>query len=197
MAECNEISLMLGAFEDGELEPHEYQSVAVHLARCEKCTAEIADYSMLGRELRSAIAEPALAGFTQHVMQRIESLPVPLSVRFSRFFNRVSDQIGSGLGMAGAVAVAAILTVFLAAPFAGNLARWTGAAPEMVAQQTSKVDTVAENAAAQMASAQSDLSAAAQDSHAVISRLESEIPSVAVWSEPQNDTTVIWLPDQQ
>jgi anti-sigma factor RsiW len=197
MAECNEISLMLGAFEDGELEPHEYQSVAVHLARCEKCTAEIADYSMLGRELRSAIAEPALAGFTQHVMQRIESLPVPLSVRFSRFFNRVSDQIGSGLGMAGAAAIAAILTVFLAAPFAGNLARWTGAAPQMVAQQTSKVDTVAENAAAQMASVQSDLSAAAQDSHAVISRLESEIPSVAVWSEPQNDTTVIWLPDQQ
>jgi anti-sigma factor RsiW len=197
MADCSEISLMLGAFEDGELEPHEYQSVAFHLARCEKCTAELADYSMLGRELRSAIAEPALAGFTQHVMQRIEGLPTPLSVKISRFFNRISDQIGSGLSMATAAAVAAILTVFLAAPFATNLARRTGAVPEMAARQISKIETAAESAPAQLASAQSDVNEATQDSHAVISRLESEIPSVAVWSEPQNDTTVIWLPDQQ
>jgi hypothetical protein len=34
------------------------------------------------------------------------------------------------------------------------------------------------------------------DSHADISRLESENHSVAVWSEPRRDTTVIWLPDQ-
>jgi len=37
---------------------------------------------------------------------------------------------------------------------------------------------------------------ALHDSHAVISRLESRSPSVAVWSEPHHDTTVIWLPDQ-
>ncbi len=37
----------------------------------------------------------------------------------------------------------------------------------------------------------------AQNSEAVISKLESQSPNVAVWSEPQNDTTVIWLPDQQ
>jgi hypothetical protein len=36
----------------------------------------------------------------------------------------------------------------------------------------------------------------AEDSQAIISRLEAEMPSVAVWSEPQSDTTVIWLPDQ-
>ena len=55
----------------------------------------------------------------------------------------------------------------------------------------------AEQAPVQLASAPADMNAAAEDSQTVISRLESEIPSVAVWSEPQNDTTVIWLPDQQ
>ena len=35
------------------------------------------------------------------------------------------------------------------------------------------------------------------DSHAVIKRLESEIPTTAVWSEPENGTTVIWLPSEQ
>ena len=38
MAECGEISMMLGAFEDSELEPNEMQEVAYHLARCESCT---------------------------------------------------------------------------------------------------------------------------------------------------------------
>jgi hypothetical protein len=36
----------------------------------------------------------------------------------------------------------------------------------------------------------------APDSQAIISRLEADSPSVAVWSEPQTDTTVIWVPDQ-
>jgi hypothetical protein len=35
------------------------------------------------------------------------------------------------------------------------------------------------------------------DSHAVIKRLESQIPTTAVWSEPENGTTVIWLPSDQ
>ena len=35
------------------------------------------------------------------------------------------------------------------------------------------------------------------DSHAIIKRLESEIPTTAVWSEPENGTTVIWLPSEQ
>jgi hypothetical protein len=36
----------------------------------------------------------------------------------------------------------------------------------------------------------------AADSQAIISRLEADSPSVAVWSEPQTDTTVIWVPNQ-
>ena len=36
-----------------------------------------------------------------------------------------------------------------------------------------------------------------EEHEAVIYKLESDIPSVAVWNEPRMGTTVIWLPDQQ
>ena len=35
------------------------------------------------------------------------------------------------------------------------------------------------------------------DSHAVIKRLESQVPTTAVWSEPEHGTTVIWLPSDK
>ena len=78
MAECGEISMMLGAFEDSELEPNEMQEVAFHLARCESCTSILADYSTLGRDLRSIAAEPALAGFSSAVIARVDRLPQPV-----------------------------------------------------------------------------------------------------------------------
>ncbi|MFZ0889523.1 MAG: hypothetical protein WA005_13800, partial [Candidatus Binataceae bacterium] len=37
---------------------------------------------------------------------------------------------------------------------------------------------------------------AENSSRAIISRLEANSPSVAVWSEPKTETTVIWIPDQ-
>jgi len=72
MAECSEISLMLGAFEDAELEPNEMQEVAYHLARCDSCSSILSDYSTVGRELRSItpaldFAAPNLAGFADAV----------------------------------------------------------------------------------------------------------------------------------
>lgn len=197
MAECSEIALMLGAFEDGELEPHEYQSVAMHLARCERCSAELADYSTIGRELRTAVSEPPLAGFAAGVMSRIEQMPVPLTTRIAHFFDRLSDQLGSGFGMAAAAAAAAAITIFLAAPYAQNFAHRSAATMQATPQQVAQSQKPVVAAPVRLASAPAQINGGAQDSQAVISRLESEIPSVAVWSEPQHDTTVIWLPDQQ
>src|SRR5258708_24082739 len=85
MAECSEIGLMLGAFEDAELEPNEMQEVAYHLARCESCTSILTDYSSLGRELRSITTAPALAGFSRAVIARIDRLPQPFFLRIERF----------------------------------------------------------------------------------------------------------------
>ena len=193
MAECGEISMMLGAFEDSELEPNEMQEVAFHLARCESCTGILADYSTLGRDLRSIAAEPSLAGFSSAVIARVDRLPQPVWTRIERFFRRQTESLGAGFAWGGAVAAVAVMTIILMTPYAEHFANRgansatsvatagheSAPATNQVAQATSNEPTMADN-----------------DSHADISRLESENHSVAVWSEPRRDTTVIWLPDQ-
>ncbi|MGH7779630.1 MAG: anti-sigma factor family protein [Candidatus Binataceae bacterium] len=189
MAQCNQISLMLGAFEDQALEANEYQEVAYHLARCDNCTAELADYGTIGRELRTLFQEPNLDSFKSSVMRRIESLPVPFGVRISRWFERLGEQLSGSLAMAGAVAAAALITAFLVTPYMRT-------ALHHPAREMAKIESAATLAPATIASAPAEVAEVGPDSHVVISRLESEIPSVAVWSEPRTDTTVIWLPDQ-
>ena len=190
MAECGEISMMLGAFEDSELEPNEMQEVAYHLARCESCTGILADYSTLGRDLRSITEAPSLAGFSNAVIARVDRLPQPVLTRIERFIRRQLDSVGSGIAWGGAVAVAAILTIILMTPYAQQFAN-RGTPPTVIA----KAEANAAPAANQVATA-NEPTMADNDSHADISRLESENHSVAVWSEPRRDTTVIWLPDQ-
>src|SRR5271170_3063221 len=122
MAECGEISMMLGAFEDSELEPNEMQEVAFHLARCESCTGVLADYSTLGRDLRSLTAEPSLTGFSSAVIARIDRLPMPLTTRIARGFRRQLDSVSAGLAWGGAAVVAAALTIILITPYAEQFA---------------------------------------------------------------------------
>jgi anti-sigma factor RsiW len=184
--------MMLGAFEDSELEPNEMQEVAFHLARCESCTGILADYSTLGRNLRSFALEPSLAGFSNSVVARVDRLPQPVLTRIERFLRRQLDSVGAGIAWGGAAAVAAIITIILMTPLARQFAI-RGTQPAVIASS----DRVAAAAPAQVASATAgEPTMADNDSHADISRLESENHSVAVWSEPRRDTTVIWLPDQ-
>ena len=192
MAECSEISLMLGAFEDAELEPNEMQEVAYHLARCDSCSSILSDFSTVGRELRSItpaldFAAPNLAGFADAVIARIDRLPQPWFRRVERYFGRGTDFLGSGFAWGGAVAAVAMLTMILMTPY---LSGRKIVAPNPGSNQLA-LATVA-----QAGTANDESSMADNDSHAVISRLESGNPSVAVWSEPRKDTTVIWLPDQ-
>ena len=180
---------MLGAFEDSELEPNEMQDVAFHLARCEKCTALLAEYGAIGRDLRSVVSLPRLGGFATAVMERIDNLPVPLTVRTRRFFDRINDRISSGLAVGAAVALAAMLTVVVATPYARRMLT-----REIPSQPLAKIQN--ENRPVELTAAGGGGPPMGNDSHAVISRLESQTSSVAVWSEPQTDTTVIWLRDE-
>lgn len=185
--------MMLGAFEDSELEPNEMQEVAFHLARCESCTGVLADYSTVGRNLRSIAVEPTLAGFSNAVIARVERLPQPVRIRVARFFRRQMDSIGAGIAWGGAVAAVAVLTIILMTPYAEQFARRGAGSIASVAEATHE----AVPAPNQLASATAnEPTMADNDSQAVISRLESPNPSLAVWSEPRRDTTVIWLPDQ-
>jgi anti-sigma factor RsiW len=185
---------MLGAFEDAELEPNEMQEVAHHLARCEICTSILTDYSSLGRELRSITSAPDLTGFSSAVIARIDRLPQPWFRQIERFLNRGRDAIGSGLGWGTAIAAVAVLTVILLTPYAEKLSNRRSPSTTPASNQLADA-TIAQPVIPTIA-ARNEPAMADNDSHAVISRLESGNPSVAVWSEPRKDTTVIWLPDQ-
>ena len=188
MADTEHVSLMLGPFEDRELEPHEYQEVAFHLARCEQCRTELADYGAIGRELRTLAVDLPLDGFKDAVMRRIDGLPVPLSVRLRRLFDSIGGLLPSGLGMAVAGAVAAAITVVLVTPYA-----------QVAMHRAVPINEIAtaEPALAGRPGVEAVRHEAEEEHEAVISKLESDIPSVAVWNEPRMSTTVIWLPDQQ
>ena len=195
MADTAHVSLMLGPFEDRELEPHEYQEVAFHLARCEECRAELADYGAIGRELRTLAVDLPLDGFKDAVMRRIDGLPVPLSVRLRRLLDSIGGVFPSGLGMAVAGAIAAAITVVLVTPYA-QVAMHRSAPIHEIAKAEPE-PAVRPGVETARHAIRPEFGEAEEEPQAVISKLESDIPSVAVWNEPRMSTTVIWLPDQQ
>ncbi len=77
MARCEDMRLLLGPFEDGELEAHEMQEVARHVVGCADCDGELADYRKFAVSLRSFATTPDLTGFRTAVVARIDDLPVP------------------------------------------------------------------------------------------------------------------------
>jgi anti-sigma factor RsiW len=191
MAQCDDIAPLLGTFEDGELAPHEMQEVARHLAGCANCEETLAGYSNVGRLLREAATAPALDGFAIAVQARIEQLRPPLRVRMGRWFGAHRERFGGGMAVAFAMAAAAILTVVITTPFARNM---VGAGSHVTHLATRNARALAGDTAKSSAAI---ASATSGKPSTIISKLESSNPDVAVWSEPSQDTTVIWLPDQQ
>ena len=220
MARCDDIKLLLGPFEDGELEPHEMQEVARHVVGCADCEDELADYRTLAVSLRGAAAIPDLTGFSTAVLARIEQLPIPFGVRVRRYLTSFSDGIGATIASGFAVAAVAVVTAVILTPYlkqasfltpsrvpaeiAGNLPSESPkpAAAQNIAsagRQTVLPADVANDLAVDTGGGVTPVAEAPDvsgNSGAIISRLEADSPSVAVWSEPKTDTTVIWVPDQ-
>jgi anti-sigma factor RsiW len=206
MNDCEKIAPLLGAFQDGELEPQEMRDVARHLASCKSCEVELADYNMLGQQLREVITIPPLTGFAAGVDARLKALRPPLRERIGEFFESLNQRWAAAfamVSMAGAVAVitALVLTPYLRNSIGGGAQPASMAKVEPSAAAPSLASTATDEGArslmptedeAQQLASTPDLNPG--DSHAVIKRLESQIPTTAVWSEPENGTTVIWLP---
>jgi anti-sigma factor RsiW len=196
MSDCSEIRPLLSAFEDGELEPSELLSVARHIAECHDCEREAADFSTVGIQLREALESTVsslpLAGLAEAVQSRISHIRPSLWSRFGRWFESVDDRVSPGLSLASAAVAIAALTAIILTPYARQYTVAHGtqvAAAHIVAPAARAESQLAEGAPAEKT--------LVEDSRAIISRLESENPSVAVWSEPRTDTTVIWLPEQR
>src|SRR5579863_136700 len=117
MARCDDIKLMLGPFEDGELEPHEMQEVARHVVGCDDCEGELADYRTMAVSLRGAAALPDLSGFSAAVLARIEELPIPIGVRLRRYLTSFSDGIGATIAAGFAAAAVAVVTAVILTPY--------------------------------------------------------------------------------
>jgi anti-sigma factor RsiW len=228
MARCEEIKLLLGPFEDGELEPHEMQEVARHVVGCADCEGELADYRTLSVSLRGFADIPDLTGFSASVLAHIEQLPVPLGLRIRRYLTSFSDGIGATIASGLAAAAVAVVTAIVLTPYfkqssffanhpaPARIARSVPApsATVRVASTTPQATPASPQDVASLDANQSALPAdigdslagnvapvlgppnLPGDSGAIISRLEAESPSVAVWSAPESDTTVIWVPDQ-
>lgn len=184
MSDCTEIEVLLGAFQDGELEAHEMREVARHLAGCDRCEATLAGFAALGNQLRTALPEPVLRNFATDVDARLTRLaPSPLA-RLRRFLDSFNQRLVTGLALGSATLAVAALSALIVTPWARDLMANHGS-PRTPAAMVE-----------QIASGMPEAPAASHNSHAVISRLVTERPSVAVWSEPKNDTTVIWVPDE-
>lgn len=189
MADCSEIAPLLGFFEDSELEPHEMQEVARHLAHCDDCEGALSDYATLGRHLRAVVIEPPLANFARNVQRRLDEVPVPLRVRLEHHFGQLTERWTAALALtSGALALGAWVLLF--APYAQRyLERGQDAS---VVATTQGPTQASEPDEPEMASSAAPVGDGPQT---VISRLEARTPDVAVWSEPETKTTVIWIPD--
>jgi anti-sigma factor RsiW len=151
MKDCEQITPLLGAFQDGELEPHEMQDVARHLATCKTCEEELADYNAIGLQLREAITIPPLTGFAAGVDRRIAALQPPLRHRIGAFFESLNQRWAAAfamVSMAGAVAVitALILTPYLRHNMGGaasnaSMAKAESAAAPTLASTTTDSET--------------------------------------------------------
>jgi anti-sigma factor RsiW len=209
MSDCDQISLLLGPFEDGELEPHEMQEVARHLAACKSCEELLDDFAGIGRELREIITIPPLTGFAASVDARIAELKVPLRERIGAFFEGLNQRWAAPLAIVSMAGAAAVLTALVLTPYLRHSVGTGVANAPMAKVETRNAPSLAstttdrERARAVVSSEDEPQQLASSpnlnpgDSHAVIKRLESEIPTTAVWSEPENGTTVIWLPSEQ
>ena len=217
MALCDEMRLLLGPFDDGELEPHEMEEVAFHVVGCVGCKSALDDYRSLGVALRDVVTLPALDSFAPAIAARIDLTWVPLSARLGRL-REAFGNLGSVFEIVGVAAATAVITLIVAAPYARQFIG--GASPvassDRVARASAPMraaanpvtlakvdlphtDNIAENRAADHPasnSADSD-EAAIHESQELVSQLGGgDSRSVAVWNEPHTGTTVVWVPDQ-
>jgi len=136
MPACDQVKLLLGPFDDGELEPHEMEDIAFHVVTCLGCKATLDDYRTLGVALRDCTPELAMAGFSTAVMRRIDQVPQPLWRHWQHYRDVMAGWMSGTLPLIGAGALAALLTVWLVTPFARHWLYRSTNAVQIAASET-------------------------------------------------------------
>src|SRR5215472_13621238 len=99
MPACDQVKLLLGPFDDGELEPHEMEDVALHIVSCSACTAALNDYRSLGVALRDCIGQPIVDGLTAAVLKRIDQIPHPWGKRWRYYLEDFGERFGGSMSL--------------------------------------------------------------------------------------------------
>jgi anti-sigma factor RsiW len=179
MPACDQVKLLLGPFDDGELEPHEMEDVAFHVVSCGACKAALDDYRSLGVALRDCFPQPAVDGFTIAVLKRIDQIPQPLWIRWRHYLDAFAEHVGGAVSLVAAGAFAALVTAWLLTPHAHRLPHGSSNLTQVASVDKNEM----RGQAGQMPDATQNASAA-----------ESQSPIIALSNDPA--TTVIWLPNQ-
>jgi len=179
MPACHQVKLLLGPFDDGELEPHEMEDVALHVVTCGACKAALDEFRSLGVALRDSFPQPKIDGFTAAVLKRIDKIPQPLWMRWWSYFDTIGEHLGGTLSLVAAGAFAALLSAWLVTPYARH---WL--------QRASNRTEVASRSQDDMIAAPQQIAGAAPNAP----RDQSETSMLALSNDPS--TTVIWLPNQ-
>jgi anti-sigma factor RsiW len=190
MVDCTEVTELLGPFRDGELDPHQVTFVARHLSTCTRCEVLLSEICDLGETLRASVCEPCLDGFTENVLKRVALLHEPL-------YRRLRRQLAA-LNWDWPIAVT---SASMATALASWLALITFVNPVTAPNEPAASSGVTEVAGGAQQFAQPLGLAVPYDAsqtrdQVIISRLETDRRHVALWSEPEGRTTVIWLPEE-
>jgi anti-sigma factor RsiW len=179
MPACDQVKLLLGPFDDGELEPHEMEEVALHVVSCVACKAALEGYRSLGVALRDCTPQPAIDGFSAAVLKRIGHTPQPWWMRCRRYFGQLAEHAGASLSLVAAGALVALLTAWLVTPYAQRLR-----------YRSSNLVQVASGDKNDVSGPSEEVPGASQNAS-----LE-QPPSSMITLSNDPTTTVIWLPNQ-
>src|SRR5713101_8403818 len=179
MPACDQVKLLLGPFDDGELEPHEMEDVALHVVSCGACKVALDDYRSLGVALRDCVRQPSVEGFTAAVLKRIDQVPQPLRMRWRHYLDVLAEHAGASVSLVAAGAFAALATVWLVTPYAHRFLHGSSNLAQVASGEKNDIVGQSEQMPGAVPNASSD---------------ESQSPMIALSNDPT--TTVIWLPNQ-
>lgn len=221
---CREAEKLLDGYFDGELDGDAMREAALHVAHCGSCEAELADRERVQGLLRGSVADAVEGLDVDRIWQGVEAAiddGSGIARRPSAFWRNaggrgreggrartaeaaVLDPGGEWLhrrsrasawSWAAGAALAAGLAGFVAVrglpgPGTAEQVASRPSVPRVVAQAQAPVERVAQ---AEPAAAQGPTG---RRGKIAVDSVDFEGHSLAMWSEPETDTTVIWIDEE-
>ena len=182
---CQDFQKRLDLFLDGEVDGRTMRELALHVTRCPDCESELRQGERLqdvfGDAVRREVERVDVAALWRSIESAVEAPRLPLAMRL-----RERWETRSGLEMRFlAIAASAALAVVIVS------ALWPGSATTPGTVQVAEVGETGD-VRAMIPLGRTDLRTTASNK-ARIDSLSSSASAVAVWSEPRQDTTAIWV----